>query len=84
MAHHLTHNHTEIAYMCRHEDIRSAGRLASSLQHAPMHRSHLIGVVAEVGGRSGVVKAEHAAYKQCALVMAGSEWSAESSACLAA
>ena len=48
-----------------------------------MHGTHLVGVVGEVGGRTGVVEAELGADEQRALVVAGREGAAEGGAGLA-
>ena len=45
-----------------------------------MQGPHLIGMVAEVGGRAGIVEREHAANEERTLVMAHAEGTAESSA----
>ena len=78
MVHELAHADREGSNGSRHEQVGSAGRLRSSLQNSPVHRSHLVGVVGEVGCRAGIVEREHSANEQRALVVAGREGTAES------
>lgn len=67
----------------RHEQVGAAGCLGASLEHAPVHGPHLVGMVGEVGGRSRVVEREHRSNQQAALVVGGREWAAEGRAGLA-
>ena len=62
--HQFAEAHRECAYLCGHEDIGAAGSLHAALQCAVVHGAHLVGVVAEVGGRAGVVEREHTSDEQ--------------------
>ena len=53
---HLAHKHGECPYMCRHEQMCSACRLCPSLQCTVVYGAELVGMVAVVGARTGVVE----------------------------
>ena len=78
MIHQLAEAYRERADVRRHEYVGTACCLRSSLKRTVMHRSHLVSVVGEVGGRTRIVERELSADKQRALVMGRRERTAES------
>ena len=58
MVHQFTEADREGTYRSRHQDIRARGRLRTTLQRTVMQRSHLIGMVREVGIRTCVIERE--------------------------
>ena len=56
--HEFAETHRECSDVCRHQHISATGRLGTPLQCAIVHGAHLIGMVGEVGGRTGVVERE--------------------------
>ena len=81
--HKLAEADAEGADAGRHQDVAAAGCLRAALQHAPVHRTHLVGMVREIRARACVVEREHAADEQRALVVRSREGAAEGSARLA-
>ena len=69
MIHQFAEAHGERAYLGGHQDIGSAGCLGSALEYAVMHGAHLVGMVGEVGGRTGVIERELPADEQRTLVV---------------
>ena len=83
VVHQLAEADAERAYCRRQQQVGTAGRLGAALQHTPVHGTHLVSMIGEVGGRTCIVEAELRADEQRALVVAGGEWTAEGGASLA-
>ena len=76
----LAHAHGEGSYVCRPKDVCATGGFCSMLHDAVVYRSHLVGMVAEVGVGACVIEGVHTSDEQCALMVAYGEWSAEGGA----
>ena len=83
MVHQCAKTNAESTDLGRHQHIGTAGRLRTALQGSVVQRSHLVGMVREVGVRTGIVERELTTDEQARLVVAGRERSAESGAGLA-
>ena len=79
----LADAHRESSYGGRQQQVCTAGCLASPFQCAVVHRTYLIGMIAEVGGRACIVEREGDTYEQCGFVVAHGEWAAEGGTCFA-
>ena len=55
MSHGLAKTYGVSTDVGRQEKVGSAGCLGASLQDAPVDGAHLVGMVAEVGGRTGII-----------------------------
>ena len=77
MVHEFAKEHAERSDVGRQQQVGAAGCLATAFERTIVHRPHLVGVVAEIGGRTGVVEREHGADEQRTLMVAHREWSAE-------
>ena len=83
MIHQLAETDRESSYGGRHQQISTRCRLRATLQRAIVHGSHLVGMVREIGGRTGIIEREHAANQQARLMVRCREGTAEGSASLA-
>ena len=79
MVHQLTETDAERTDRGRHQDIGTRSRLRTTLQGSPVQWPHLIGVVREVRVRTGIIERELTTDEQRALMMRGTERSAEGS-----
>ena len=80
VVHQFAEAHAERTNRGRHQHIRARGRLGAALQGAIVQRTHLIGVVREVGVRASVIERELSADEQRALMVRSRERSAEGGA----
>jgi hypothetical protein len=78
-----THAHRKGSDMCGPEDLGSAGGLVASFHDTPMDRSHLVGMIGEIGIGTGIVKREFAGNEEAVLVVAYGKRPAEGCASLA-
>ena len=77
MIHQLAEQDAERADVGRQQQIGAAGGLAAALEGAVVHGAHLVGMVAEVGGRSRIIEREHGTDEQRTLVVTYRERAAE-------
>src|SRR3712207_5870928 len=83
MIHQFSKTNAESSDVGGHEQVGSTGSLAPSLEHTVVHWPHFVGMVAEVGGTSRVVKRKLSADEEATLMVACGERSTESGACFA-
>ena len=79
MVHQLTKADAESTNRGGHQDIGTRSRLRTTLECSPVQGTHLIGMVREVRVRASVIERELTANEQRALVVGGTERSAEGS-----
>ena len=77
MVHQLTETHAEGTDRSRHQDISARSCLCATLQSTVVQGTHLIGMVGEVGVRACVIERELTTDQQRALMVRGTEGSAE-------
>ena len=71
MSHGLAKTYGVSTDVGRQEKVGAAGCLGASLQDAPVDGTHLVGMVAEVGGRTGIIELNLASDYERTLVMRG-------------
>ena len=63
--------------MSRHQQVSTARCFGATFKESVVHGAHLVGMIAEVSGRTRIIEREHAADEQRTFVVTGSERSAE-------
>ena len=83
MMHELAKADAEGTNGSRHEQISTTRCLCATFQNTPVHRSHLVSMVGEIGSRTGIVETKLRADEQAALMVAGGKRTTEGCAGLA-